>query len=96
MLLGIAVWAYLPALLTMPMELYPNDPNRVALTNATMISFGGVLGIFAPLIVGFSRDITGSFIPGFCIFAAVSFSLLLSGYLLPETGQLSAKREKSA
>jgi hypothetical protein len=48
---------------------------------------GGNLGNFvSPLVVGYLADVTGSYLPGFMVFSALSLSLLAAGLLLPETG----------
>lgn len=84
--LGFACWFYLPALLTIPMELTPADPGRVSMILATLMTVGGIVGFLAPLIVGAITDLTGSFVPGLALFAATAWSLGIAGFLLPETG----------
>jgi ACS family hexuronate transporter-like MFS transporter len=84
--LGFACWFYLPALMTIPMDLFPKDPNQVALIFAAMLSLGGVASAIAPPIVGAIADATGSMIPGLAIFALFGWSLGIAGILLPETG----------
>ena len=66
------------------MELYSDDPNRVAVILANLMAIGGFIGFASPLIVGVLADITGSFIPGLTIFAIGSWSLLIAGIKLPE------------
>ena len=85
MALGVACWSYLPVLISIPMELHSDDPNRVAIILATLMAIGGVIGFAAPLIVGVLADITGSFIPGLTIFAIGSWSLGIAGRMMPET-----------
>ncbi len=75
-----------PSIFTIPMEL-PNMSLRSGVTVIAVMQCGGNIGNFiAPLIVGYIADITGSYLPGFFICAAFSFSLLAAGLLLPETG----------
>jgi len=75
-----------PSLFTIPMEL-PNMSIRSGVIVISVMQSGGNLGNFiAPLIVGYIADITGSYLPGFFICAALSLSLLAAGLLLPETG----------
>jgi cyanate permease len=84
--MGFACWFYLPALLTIPMELTPHDPGRVSMIFATLMTVGGVVGFLAPLIVGGITDLTGSFLPGLALASAIAWSLGIAGFLLPETG----------
>ena len=94
--LGFACWFYLPVLMTYPMELNPTDPNRVAVIFATFLTIGGIVNFIAPLTVGALVDVTGSFLPGFALFAILAWSLGIAGFLLPETGAPRAKRSPSA
>jgi MFS family permease len=89
--LGFSTWFYLPGLMTIPMDLYPDDPRRIALIFGTLMAFGGIASFAVPWVVGVITDITGSFLPGLFLFAILSWSLLVSGILLPETGS-SIKR----
>lgn len=82
--LGVALWSYMPVLMSLAMELHSDDPNRVAVILANLIAIGGVIGFAAPLITGVLADITGSFIPGLTIFAIASWSLAIAGRTLPE------------
>jgi cyanate permease len=84
--LGFASWFYLPVLMTIPMELYPDDPRRVSLTFASLMSIGGLANFVAVPIAGALFDSTGSLVPGLTVFAVMSWSLAISGWLLPETG----------
>ena len=86
-LLGFCCWFYLPALLTIPMDLYPNNPRLVSLFSAALLSIGGAASIFSPFTVGVISDYTGSLLPGLSIFAIMAWSLGLAGMLLPETGK---------
>ena len=84
--LGFACWFYLPTLLTVPMELYPDNPRQVSIVFATLMSVGGIASAIAPLTVGAIADLTRSFVPGLGIFAVLAWSLAVAGRLLPETG----------
>ena len=92
--LGFACWFYLPALVTIPMELFPNDPRRVSVIFATLMSIGGIVSFIAPLMVGAITDLTGSFVPGLAIFAILAWSLAIAGFLLPETGATASETMK--
>lgn len=83
--LGFACWFYLPALMTIPMDLYPNDPNKVAITYSTLISIGGIASFIGPPSIGAIADLTGSLVPGLVAFAVLSWSLVIAGMLLPST-----------
>ena len=90
-LFGIFSNLQTPSLFTMPVEL-PDMSVRSGVIVMSVMQSGGNLGNFiGPLLVGYLFDITGSYIPGFIIAAAMSLSLLVSGLMLPETGP-KAKR----
>ena len=84
--LGFACWFYLPVLVTIPMELYPTDPDRVSVIFAIFMTVSGIATFLAPLTVGAIADVTGSFVPGLTLFAILAWSLAIAGFLLPETG----------
>ena len=95
--LGFACWFYQPVLMTIPMELYPTDPNRVSVIFAMLLTIGGGIVTFvAPLTVGAIADVTGSFLPGLALFAILAWSLGIVGFLLPETGTARAEQSLSA
>jgi NNP family nitrate/nitrite transporter-like MFS transporter len=87
LLLGFGAWFYLPLLFTIPMELPDAVPEQVSLVLATIGTLGGILSFVAPLLVGAMTDALGSYIPGFAIFAVLSWSLVVAGLMLPETGR---------
>lgn len=87
LLLGFGGWFYLPMLFTIPMEAPDAVPERVSLVLATIGTLGGFLSFVAPLAVGILTDVLGSYIPGFMIFAVLSWSLVVAGVMLPETGR---------
>jgi MFS family permease len=88
-LLGFCCWFYLPALLTIPMDLYPNNPRIVSLFSALILSIAGSASVISPFTVGAISDLTGSLVPGLSIFAILAWSLGIAGILLPETGPSS-------
>ena len=85
--MGFVSWFYLPALFTIPMELPNTDAAQVAVTYGALLSVGSVFTFIAPLTVGITTDLLGSYVPGLALFSALSWSLLVAGYLLPETGR---------
>ena len=90
--LGFASWFYLPVLISFPMVLPGASPHRVAVMRATIFTIGGIGTFFGPLIVGATRDLTGSYIPGLALFAVLAWSLAIGGFLLPETGSARANQ----
>ena len=88
--LGFVSWFYLPALLTIPMELPGATETQAAVMLGTLLSVGSIFTFAAPLVVGISTDYLGTYIPGLALFAVLSWSLLVSGLLLPETGRTKA------
>ncbi len=75
-----------PSLFTIPMEL-PGTPIRSGVVIFSVMQVGGNLGNFiGPLLVGYLDDATGSYLPGFIGAIVLSFSLLVAGIMLPETG----------
>ena len=94
-ILGVVCWFYLPALFTIPMDMYPNDPRRVSLISATLISIGGIAGSIAPPIVGAIADLTGSFVPGLAACAVLGWTLAIAGVLMPPTPITGTARDTS-
>jgi cyanate permease len=84
-ILGFVCWFYLPALLTIPMDMYPNDPRRVSLISATLLSIGGIATAIAPPTIGAIADLTGSFIPGLAACAVLGWTLAIAGMFMPTT-----------
>ena len=82
-LVGLGSWLYLPVLLTLPMELPHMTPQRVAITWGWLMTAPGIAGFVAPLTVGAMSDSFGSFVPGFLLFAVISWFLMVAGFLLP-------------
>ena len=81
---GIGLFLWVAPLTTLAMEIPKITPQKLAILNGVFFSVGYLLAFFAPLIAGGLRDATGSFIPGFVVFALFSFSLLVGGAMLKE------------
>ena len=79
---GFTLWFYIPALLPIPMDMYPNDPQRVSLIFAALIAMTGITGAIAPPAVGAIADLTGSLIPGLAACAVLTWALPIAGVLL--------------
>jgi cyanate permease len=94
-ILGGVCWFYLPALFTIPMDMYPNDPRRVSLISATLLSIGGIASSVAPPTVGAIADLTGSLVPGLAACAVLGWSLAIAGVLMPTTSTAGTARDTS-
>ncbi|NDD27759.1 MAG: MFS transporter [Proteobacteria bacterium] len=84
--LGAAFFMYVAPLFTIPMELPGASPRRVALMLGVVYSASYLASFVSPLAVGWLQEATGSFAPGFVLFAVGSAALAVGGVLLPETG----------
>lgn len=89
--LGICLFLASSPLLTLAMELPGMTPQKISLLMGTMFSFAYVVSSLSPMLVGFLRDTTGSFVPGFAVWAVGSWVVLVGGLLLPETGPRAKK-----
>ena len=95
--LGISSFIYLPVLMTIPMELKGISEGQVAVAWATMFAVASGIAIVGPMSVGFMTDWLGSFVPGFMLWAVLSWGLLVVGLMVPETGpraRLSQRRKQ--
>jgi predicted MFS family arabinose efflux permease len=90
-LLGIGSWSYAPTLLSLPIELPDMTPEKVAVVWGTFVTASG-LGMFvSPIVVGAIRDGTGTFVPGFIIWAVGAWALFIAGFILPKVGSKSSQ-----
>jgi MFS family permease len=90
-LFGIFSGLQIPTLYTLPFEL-PNSTPRSGAFVMFALQCGGNFGAFlGPLITGYMFNLTGSYLPGFIIFAVFSLTLLVTGLMLPETGPAAKK-----
>jgi len=90
-LLGIGSWSYAPTLLSLPIELPDMTPEKVAVVWGTFVTVSG-LGMFvSPIVVGAIRDGTGTFVPGFIIWAVGAWALFIAGFILPKVGSKSSQ-----
>ena len=95
-ILGFACWFYIPALFTIPMEMYPNDPYRVSLIYATIPMIGGIFTSVAPPTVGAIADLTGSLVPGLAVCAVLGWALAIAGVFMPTTPTTGSARETTS
>ena len=73
------------------MELPNASPEYVSIVWASIMLIGGIFGFVSPLAVGVLTDTLGTFLPGFVLFAVLSWSLAVAGFLLAETGSRSTE-----
>lgn len=97
-LLGMSFFLYVSPLFTIPMELPGMTPAGVAMLNGVVFSVAYMVSFASPVLVGALRDGLGSYVPGLMVFALLSATLAVAGYLLPETGRLSGlvRKERAA
>ena len=81
--LGVGSWLYVPMLLTLPLRLAGITPASLAVIYGSIMTFSGLAMFISPIFVGAIRDATGSFLPGFLLCGAMSWTVLLAGVLLP-------------
>ncbi|MFQ5737713.1 MAG: CynX/NimT family MFS transporter [Acidobacteriota bacterium] len=86
-LFGISLFLWISPLTTLAMELPWMTPARLGMVMGVFYSVSYIVAFLAPIIAGALRDETGSFLPGFVLFALTSWSLVVGGLLLPETGK---------
>ena len=84
-LMGIGSWLYIPTLLTLPMQMTGMTPGHVAVVWGAFLTCSGATMFLAPILVGAVRDLSGSFFLGLAICAVFSWSLFISGVLLPRS-----------
>ena len=85
-LLGFGTYVYQPVLLTVPMELPWMTPSKIAVVWASSLTIAGIGSFIAPVVVGASRDVLGTFVPGFLVWALGAWALVAAGVLLPRLG----------
>lgn len=93
-LFGICDFIFQPIVFTLAMELPGISPREASIVIAAAMGLGNLAGFTGPLIVGYLAEMSGSYLPGLVICSILSWSLLVGGLLLPETGP-GAKRPKS-
>ena len=83
LMLGIGTWVYQPILLTLPMQLPWMTPRKITVVWGASLTIAGFGMFVSPIVVGASRDLFNTFIPGFTIWALLAWSLVFTGLLLP-------------
>lgn len=89
-MIGIGTWVYQPILLTLPMQLPWMTPRKITVVWGASLTIAGIGMFLSPIVVGASRDLLGSFIPGFSVWALLAWSLVLTGLLLPRKSSRAA------
>lgn len=84
--LGICFSMFLPALLTIPMELPGITVERVAIVTAAALTMGNGATVISPLFIGFLTDALGSYLPSLTVVALLPLTLVISALAMPETG----------
>ena len=95
-LLGLGSWLYVPTLLGLSMSLVNRVPARVAIVWGSLITFSGFAMFVAPIFVGFIRDVSGSFLPGFFICSVAAWALLAAGIFVPLAGTEDQIQDETA
>ncbi|MGH1492294.1 MAG: CynX/NimT family MFS transporter [Acidimicrobiales bacterium] len=82
--LGVGTWIYQPVFHTIPMQLSWMTPDKVALVWGSSMTIAGIGMFVAPIVVGASRDLFGSFVPGFLIWSILAWALVWVGFTLSD------------
>ena len=85
-ILGIGTWIYQPIFLTLPMQLPWMTPRKITVVGGASLTVAGFGMFLSPVVVGASRDLYGSYVPGFLIWAVLAWALVATGVLLPRGG----------
>ena len=82
--LGFGTWVYQPLLLTLPMQLPWMTPRKITVVWGASLTIAGFGMFISPVVVGASRDLFGTFVPGFAIWAVFGCALIFTGLFLPK------------
>lgn len=86
LLYGFITWLYQPSLFTIPLELPRMTPERGGAAWAVLLTVGTLSSLLATQMTGVLTDALGSYIPALSTWAVLTVTLLVAGFLLPETG----------
>lgn len=89
--LGISQWVFIPMIFNVATELPGKTAAEVAVVLSAGLAVGNLLSFFGPLLVGVTTDAFGSYLPSFIVLAILPVIMLLSGFMLPETGPRGTK-----
>ncbi|MYD11628.1 MAG: MFS transporter [Chloroflexi bacterium] len=82
-MIGVGTWIYQPILLTLPMQLPWMTPRKIAVVWGASLTIAGLGMFLSPIVVGASRDLFQTFVPGFTIWAILAWALVITGLYLP-------------
>ena len=82
-MIGVGTWIYQPILLTLPMQLPWMTPRKITVVWGASLTIAGLGMFLSPIVVGASRDLFQSFVPGFSIWAILAWALVITGLCLP-------------
>ena len=83
-ILGVGTWVYQPILLTLPMQLPWMTPKKIAVVWGTSMTVASSGMFISPIVVGASRDIFNTFVPGFLVWSVLAWALVFTGVFLPK------------
>lgn len=86
LVLGSSFFLYVSPMFTLPVELPGMNPKKVGLLLGVVFSLAYSTSFFSPILVGWTKDAMGSYLPGLLICSLLSLFLSVGGYFLPETG----------
>ena len=87
---------YVPSLLTLPTEFPGMTPQRVAIVWGWITTVAGAGTFVSPLAVGVLKDGTGTYLPGFVLFAVIAWFLVLAGFMMPDSRYPKDERAETA
>lgn len=96
LLLGLIFSLVSVCIFTIPMEIPGTSQQNVAIVTAAALTTGNLAVTLAPLFIGVTTDIFGSYIPGVVVVAIGSMSVLVVAIFLPETGPRGSIARTSA
>ena len=83
-MIGVGTWIYQPILLTLPMQLPWMTPRKITVVWGASLTIAGLGMFLSPIVVGASRDLFQTFVPGFSIWAVLAWALVVTGLCLPK------------
>ena len=84
-LLGVGTWIYQPYIMTLPMQLSWMTPKKISVVWGASMTIASLGGFISPIVVGASKDLLGTYVPGFTIWAVLAWALVGTGFLLPQS-----------
>lgn len=89
-MIGVGTWVYQPILLTLPMQLPWMTPRKITVVWGASLTIAGLGMFLSPIVVGASRDLFQTFVPGFSIWAILAWALVITGLYLPGKSRAAA------